>query len=428
VQATRSLALIVVVPALLMGCGDDTPSRPRLDVSQSVSTMAHLLRPVQTLDDRYAEIARIVPGFGGLFLDGSGRPTVYLEDPGKLAALRPVIMARISVRELQAADWRVLPTRYPYDSLLSWERAIEPRIVSGVWADIDERENRVAIGLASDADSTSLRRTARALGIPDGALSLLFATPPRPASCSTLVSVCDTVRSGIAVTRVGGNSCTLGPSVASIYDSDKYYLVNSHCTDSLFMLDSAQFYQPIQSYGVYMGQEVWDIYQTYWRAFLQGIGRASDVAVVKLSTSLPSVVGMIAKTIDTTYGWGGGVGSLTVATPSYLSVATMPASMISGSVVHKVGATSGHTSGVITQTCHTLLSYGRGKLWCQYDASAYTAPGDSGSPVLVRFGGDSVKVVGIVWGSNPSIMAMTFSPSEGISEDLGHTGTYYLTP
>ena len=35
----------------------------------------------RTIDERYADLADSVPGFGGLFYDASGRLTVYAKNP-----------------------------------------------------------------------------------------------------------------------------------------------------------------------------------------------------------------------------------------------------------------------------------------------------------------------------------------------------------
>jgi hypothetical protein len=75
-----------------------------------------------------------------------------------------------------------------------------------------------------------------------------------------------------------------------------------------------------------------------------------------------------------------------------------------GDVLNKVGRTSGWTSGSVSQTCIDTGVSGTSPpiaMLCQDRVVAYSAGGDSGSPVFERIGtGNNVRLVGILWGGS----------------------------
>lgn len=96
-----------------------------------------------------AEVAKMAPGFGGLFLDqNASRFNIYLLEPrtkdAAIAAIADVFGAKRFPKEV-----RVLVGQYDYEELLAWDERMTPVFaVPGVSTlGIDEGRNRLLIGL-----------------------------------------------------------------------------------------------------------------------------------------------------------------------------------------------------------------------------------------------------------------------------------------
>ena len=88
--STVSLRRYLIVGVLaLAACRDTAGPRdagPGSEASPAPAVVS------QEPEGEQAALARAVPGFGGLFLDESGAPTVYLTDPGqRLSAQRALV-------------------------------------------------------------------------------------------------------------------------------------------------------------------------------------------------------------------------------------------------------------------------------------------------------------------------------------------------
>jgi hypothetical protein len=92
--------------------------------------------------------------------------------------------------------------------------------------------------------------------------------------------------------------------------------------------------------------------------------------------------------------------------------------------VHKVGRTTGWSSGNVTNTCATVNVSGSNiQLLCQTlvqrSGTVIVQGGDSGSPVFQRTSDDNVTLVGILWGGSTSGDLFVFSPLKNIQDELG---------
>jgi hypothetical protein len=108
----------------------------------------------ETLDDRFADVARKLPAFGGVFFDSRGRLTIYMVDGYRLAsapteeAMAAAEVAAILPRDDRIARTRalrVLPGRYSFLSSSSgtmrsvpmcspspaWSRPTSRRVTTG---------------------------------------------------------------------------------------------------------------------------------------------------------------------------------------------------------------------------------------------------------------------------------------------------------
>ncbi|MGH7428090.1 MAG: hypothetical protein ACREJ4_07000 [Candidatus Methylomirabilaceae bacterium] len=94
-KCRKTYLSLIIGLAGVAACADYEPTAPRTDAG---APSAKAARPVQlgrlqTLDDKFVEIAQQVPGFGGLAFDDAGNVQVYLTDLAKTAVARLVIAA-----------------------------------------------------------------------------------------------------------------------------------------------------------------------------------------------------------------------------------------------------------------------------------------------------------------------------------------------
>ena len=90
-----------------------------------------------------------------------------------------------------------------------------------------------------------------------------------------------------------------------------------------------------------------------------------------------------------------------------------------GTVVNKVGRTTGWTQGQVSNSCVTTNVSGTSIAQiCQTFVQAGVGGGDSGSPVFIITSGDNVALAGILWGGSGSSL-FVFSPLRNIERELG---------
>lgn len=114
-------------------------------------------------------------------------------------------------------------------------------------------------------------------------------------------------------------------------------------------------------------------------------------------------------------------GSLEVAGSFNISNQDNTGTTFSGTI-HKVGRTTGWTSGTVTNTCTNVSVSGTNiTLLCQTivqrSGSVIVGGGDSGSPVFT--GTSNVTLRGILWGGSGSGDMFVFSPLKNVQDELG---------
>ncbi len=130
-----------------------------------------------SINDEFAMLAREVPGgFGGLFYnthpdsDRMGRLTIYLTDPSKKEA------AFAALAEFGWHPQVVLKGAYDWLQLgACYETLHGDSITPGLWSfegltmtDMDERYNRLHLGIEDLADEPALRDMIAEIGLPQG--------------------------------------------------------------------------------------------------------------------------------------------------------------------------------------------------------------------------------------------------------------------
>src|SRR5215213_991335 len=359
-----------------------------------------------TLDEEYARLAEEVPGFGGLYLDTTGTTHVYLMD-----------LSRES--EVQDLGGRVVVQQGDYDfrDLVVWKEALGPQLSlkGAVFLDVDERINRVVLGVERSAHDTfvaGLSRFLRDVRVPPEAVVVEDAEPV--AAAMQLTDSFRPVPGAVQVQSPGG-TCTLG--VNATRQGVRGFVANSHCTMVRSVVEGTVFSQStiigvVNQIGV----------ETVDPPFFTGGScpsnrrcRFSDAVFAAYNSSSLSAGGKLANPAFC----AAGVGTTTVSseTPRLSVTGFTFGTPASGSVVAKIGRTTGCTFGVTQNTCATVNVLGTNiTMLCQNRAFGLARKGDSGSPVFFRQGNEALLTV-ILWGASET--TFTYSPWLFVFTEIG---------
>ena len=161
----------------LSACRDTAGPRDTTPVPESSPAPAVAS---QEPEGEQAALARVVPGFGGLFLDESGAPTVYLTDPGQRLSAQRALTGIARDHGFDPSALRVRKGEFTWQQLEAW---FEPASRSAmaergvVYADLDEASNRVTIGVENADAGGRARSLLRRLGVPDRAVLIRETRP-----------------------------------------------------------------------------------------------------------------------------------------------------------------------------------------------------------------------------------------------------------
>lgn len=309
------------------------------------------------------------------------------------------------------------------DRLPAWFAQSSPVVLAlpgTVFADHDEANNRLLFGVEREAAIPGVRRALEALGIPNSVVAIEVTEPIY--QLATLRDRFRPTQGGVQI-HFGQYLCTLG---FNAYDgTERSFITNSHCTGRQGGVESTQYFQPTSSVDpTVIATEVEDPKYSKGGGCPRGRQcRYSDASRARYSGDVASSLGVIAKTT------GANNGSLEVA--GAFTITSQDASTTSfptGTVVNKVGRTTGWTQGgtggtcvnvnvsgsSITQLCQTLVT----------SSAVIVGGGDSGSGVFRITSGDSVQLVGILWGGSSDGKTFVFSPLKNIIQELGSLSTY----
>jgi len=405
----------------ISACQDNsTPTSP--DTGPSLAVARPSQGPELPSD---AEFDRLVPGFGGFFLNQDGSPTVYLTRGASRAPADRLLAGYLSAHGLSTAALHVVEARYGWQQLQRWQQdaSDEALAVPGaVFVDNDETHNRVLIGVSDPGAEGGIRAATARARIPDDAVVIERADPI--IQVATLQNVVDRpVRAGVQI-NFPGFLCSVGFNATS--GTQKSFITASHCTSTQGGVESTPYFQPLQSsQPTRIATEVADpVYRRQIAGCPSGRRcRVSDAARAAYINGANQALGRIAQTS------GPNNGSLTITgTFSITSddcTGTLGGCLHVGNTVNKVGRTTGWTSGAITNTCvNTGVSGTSIVQLCQTFVSARVGGGDSGSDVFQVTSGTSVKLAGILWGGNSAGTQFVFSPLANVERDLGALVTH----
>jgi hypothetical protein len=410
----------------------------------------------------FARVAREeVPGFGGYYLDETGRVNIQLKNPGQrdraLAAL-----SRAFARDRahggrggpDVANHRVIQARYDYIELKGWrDRARELFGMKGLHLlEIDDVRNRVRLIVDGEASRSSFRAQLAMLGIPaeaviveigDPVVSETFFELGEPTitpqnmpvdgggsggggstAAKTLQDPYRPLVGGLEIWYVGRNGlnypCTYGANVRENSYYALQFVTASHCSRQSGIADGTPFTQGHFENEASIGYERED---PPFSGSPQASGtpchastcRYSDMSVAVLQDNNYKF-GEIAKTSFSHQYDGSKVISGRFKITAQLWIPLAPPAY--GMQFDKVGAATGWTTGAVTNPCADVTVTRDGFLYgffCQTIVNAGAAGGDSGAPVFRRWGSDDVTFYGILWGGTAT--TFTFSTVFGMAND-----------
>lgn len=373
--------------------------------------------PMLSLDEEFARLAEEIPGFGGLYLDEEGTTHVYLQD---LSRAEDVQDLGESV-EVHQGD-------YDFRDLFAWKDEVRELLGrrEAYFLDIDEQRNRLLFGVDRELLEEfqgELQTYLRNTRVPPEAVLVEAAEP-----IVTQEQLTDTIRpvpGGVQIWSSGG-ACTLSVNAKRL--GVRGFITNSHCTATRGVVDGTVMFQATSASADRIGVETVD------PAFFTGGPcpsgkkcRRSDAAFFAYDDEDLSEGGQIANPTLCGLGFPGSLDT-NPAQPRRPVTGFLFGTPVSGSVVTKVGRTTGCTFGAQKNTCVDAnvsqpIPFLPGwsfvtdmTMLCQNLSSAFSQSGDSGSPVFLAKK-NAATLAGIHWGRNGS--SAIYSPWLFVHSELG---------
>lgn len=359
----------------------------------------------RTLDDALLQVEASVPGFGGMYYDDKGRLVVRLVHANAAPAAQRAIASVFGTDKVPAEGLVTEPATRSFSQLKALQERITPDVLSQagvVLTDVDEKSNRVAIGIERAEVKPGLEKAIERLGVARDAIDIVEVGPIFP---TNVQGGWRPIAGGIQI-ETPGSYCTLGFS--ALQGGTLGFVTNSHCTQTQGGVESTPAYQAV--YPNYIGTELTDPYYSSGGSCPAGrVCRYSDSAFFSASTSVNPMVAMTP-------------GAFNLGISSWPQVSGKVLYPSQGQTVSKTGRSSGTTSGTIQWACATINSGGTPHTYfCNYIATSAQqngAPGDSGSPVYFQ-SGSTVQLTGLMWGSGSNPWNFAFAPLGSIQNELG---------
>jgi len=408
-------------------------------------------------DEKLIAVSKKIPEFGGMYIE-NGTLYVYMLDANKRFTAEQV-EARINKIQStitrvygenvlkqktqdrktsdvdritdQALNIKIVQGKYTILQLSEWRQVLKAvhSIPGVVFTDLDEKSNRLRIGLEPHTARSSINKILKNKNVPLNAVFIEETTP-----VMQYKSLRDKFRSMPGAIQVESDTgiwsykiCTMGFN--AIRGGVSGFVTNSHCTTTQGGNESTVFHQPNDPWwteGNKVGKEIAD--PGYFTGGACPAGRKcrySDSAFIDYSIAKGS-------NIARSQIWNTGTLTVRADRPRLFITGEMSA-WVNGSELDKIGRTTGWTYGVVNNTCADVNVSGTTiTLLCQYyvnrratHSHSMVDSGDSGSPVF-RWLGDNVTLSGILWGGPVSgdKNYFVFSPMNQIEAELGMLTTY----
>lgn len=403
--------------------------------------------PITTFDDQLVKIAEQAPGFGGMYFDESGALQVYMKNAAELrgadamkaaraqvaSAISSVLgadfLAQDAARKGRAREPNIIRGDYDVVELAKWKKSLSPALDGQeiVFVDLDERRNRVTVGVVGDPSRSRFEALAKSLGVPFEALIIEETQPIR--FHASLRDKSRPVRGGVQIEIDTGvfafKICTLGFNV--VRNGRDGFITNSHCTKNRGVSNDDDFHQPNDP--LFSGNKIGD--EDRDPPFFTG-GQCPSGKKCRFSDSAYADYRIdrgpfeIARTTNN-------VGSLTINSfPGVFRIMSETPDSIVGMRLNKVGRTTGWAFGDVRATCIDVnVADTDVRLLCQSrvgrasGTNKLTDNGDSGSPVFsILPTASQASLHGILWGGPDDGSSFVFSPMSLIEQELGPLTTF----
>ncbi|MDZ7778673.1 MAG: hypothetical protein U5R14_01900 [Gemmatimonadota bacterium] len=405
-------------------------------------------------EERFVELSREFPSFAGFYVEDETLVVLTAEGPdseniGSAAAITYAAHEAVAGR-VAATDVRSVP--FSFADLSGWRNAAFQAVIAlddVAILDLDERANKVFVGLETGSQRDQILTALEEAGIPSDAVQVEVVGPNR--TSATLLSRVRPLLGGLYTTSIGTTgqtqSCTYGFN--AVLNSTDVFITNSHCTRQQFADDvtPVSLYQTLHGYSTtlvgteYSDPDGWDC-TPWYQPWYPDNCRNSDAAAIELVEDSVDF-GYIARTASRATGSAQGSKTIDSNAPRFL-IEGKDAYPYMGQEVNKMGQASGWTYGDVDRTCFTATFKPSGdditggdndfRVLCAYQADYRSQSGDSGAPVFLWAGGSAgVYLQGLNMGSNDDYGGGAgkgiFSSMSGIEQDLGTLDvTDYVPP
>jgi hypothetical protein len=278
------------------------------------------------------------------------------------------------------------------------------------FTDIDERANRIAIGVSTVQSIAYLRERARIIGVPSEAVVFEVAQPARWRY--SLQTRSRPTVSGLQISPTSSNlgACTLGANAryrdgSGTFDGERYFITAAHCTTNIGVNDGIQVGQPTIAHTI--GIEVIDPpYFTNASNSACPVNfncRYSDAALFQYDDSVTYKFAQRPTTLNN----NDTIPYMATSQIKYQDGQLYPwnGAIYNGLSVYKIGRSTGTTLGDILRTCIDQTVFNpfatNIKMLCQMVADFHDDDGDSGAPVYYNSPSQGITLMGIHWGLQP---------------------------
>ena len=395
------IALTTLPPSVAQMLPTSDPNLPAQDLAADENPDAVEATPVTpiTIEQKFAELSLELPSFGGMFIDADDALTLYLADDVDRQHAGPAIARVFGEKILAGRTLNVQPADFRYDDLSHhFPRAVQLMSNDGiVLTDIDERANRIHIGVLDEQALEWAEEQLHSAGVPRAMVTLEVIQPVHE---ETLQNIERPVLGGYEIGSAGG-TCTLGFNARR--NGLNGFVTNAHCTPAFGVDQDTNFRQDAQHFNTIADERIDPaLFSGWWNGCPSGrVCRRSDAAWIDYRNGGNQRLGIIRRP----NALGGILGDSFNREFRITAERWLP--IFAGTQVNKVGRTTGWTRGNVTRTCVNVRSNGTNRVMlCQNQAAYTSAGGDSGSAVFVRTGGNNVELYGIHWGSGGTFSAI----------------------
>ncbi len=401
------LLLLVLVAA----CSLDRQPPTAINVAQHSDVTPKPSDDVVDYNEHLAMIAARVPGgFGGMYYDDSRRLTIVLKDLSQqdmaLSKLLDHVSRHPDGRVIIRDDISVVQGAFDFRDLYAWYKLFKmtPGAEHVSFGDIDESANKIRLGVPAYYFE-DIRLALSELSVPESAVILEDA--PYVVDDASVRDRIRPVVGGIQhqYSSSSGDICTISFNITH-WKYGQGFVTAAHCTAVDGGVSGNESRQPTWNSGNRLGVERVDSLYSFG---IPGCPfgrrcRYSDAAFYEYDDSLTSFfhLAKIAKP-DQPYPSLDFSGHYSIDLTEPITGGLWP---LAGWTVHKVGRTTGWTTGVVSGTCVDVNKAPPNDrtVLCVNRASYHSDGGDSGAPVFTiggLFGDpDHINIMGVHFARN----------------------------